>query len=138
MGTLRTGDGRTLTYRESGHGPLLVCHPGGPGFSSLYLQDLGGLGDEFSLIMLDPRGTGGSERPSDSRAYRTREEEELWKQRDPIFILRDRLIDAKALTMDEYTAMEKDSDTYIENEVIKFAEESPEPNVADLEKYVLA
>ena len=75
---------------------------------------------------------------SDARSYRSREEEELWKQRDPIFILRDRLIDAGALTMDEYTAMEKDTDAYIENEVIKFAEESPEPNVADLEKYVLA
>jgi pyruvate dehydrogenase E1 component alpha subunit len=75
---------------------------------------------------------------SDARSYRSREEEELWKQRDPIYILRDRLIDNGALTMDEYTAMEKDTDAYIENEVIKFAEESPEPNVADLEKYVLA
>jgi pyruvate dehydrogenase E1 component alpha subunit len=75
---------------------------------------------------------------SDSRGYRSREEEELWKQRDPIFILRDRLIDAKALTMQEYEAMEKETDAYIENEVIKFSEESPEPNVAELEKYVLA
>jgi pyruvate dehydrogenase E1 component alpha subunit len=75
---------------------------------------------------------------SDARSYRSREEEELWKQRDPLFILRDRLIDASALTMDEYTTMEKDTDAYIENEVIKFAEESPEPNVAELEKYVLA
>ena len=75
---------------------------------------------------------------SDSRAYRTREEEEVWKQRDPIFMLRDRLIDAKALTMDEFHKMEKEIDDYIENEVIKFAEESPEPNVADLEKYVFA
>ena len=75
---------------------------------------------------------------SDSRSYRSREEEELWKQRDPLFILRDRLIDMKALTMQEYEAMEKETDAYIENEVIKFSEESPEPNVADLEKYVLA
>ena len=35
--------------------------------------------------------------------------------------------------MDEFTTMEKDIDTYIENEVIKFAEESPEPIVAELE-----
>jgi pyruvate dehydrogenase E1 component alpha subunit len=75
---------------------------------------------------------------SDSRGYRSREEEELWKQRDPIFILRDRLIAAKAVTMQEYEAMEKETDAYIENEVIKFSEESPEPNVAELEKYVLA
>jgi len=35
-----TGDGRKLTYRKLGHGPVLVCHPGGPGFSSAYLGDL--------------------------------------------------------------------------------------------------
>ncbi|MBT9568932.1 MAG: pyruvate dehydrogenase (acetyl-transferring) E1 component subunit alpha [Thiobacillus sp.] len=75
---------------------------------------------------------------SDSRGYRTREEEELWKQRDPIYILRDRLIEAKEMTMADYEALEKETDAYIENEVIKFAEESPEPRVEDLEKYVLA
>ncbi len=75
---------------------------------------------------------------SDSRSYRTREEEEMWKQRDPIFILRDRLVDAGAMTMDEFAALEKEIDGYIENEVIRFADESPEPDVADLEKYVLA
>ena len=56
----------------------------------------------------------------------------------PIFILRDRLIAEKALTMAEFEAIEKETDAYIENEVIKFAEESPEPRVEDLEKYVLA
>ncbi len=75
---------------------------------------------------------------SDSRAYRTREEEELWKQRDPIFILRDRLIDAGALTQEAFVALEKEIDAYIENEVIKFAEESPEPDVSELARYVLA
>ena len=75
---------------------------------------------------------------SDSRGYRSREEEEEWKQRDPIFMLRDRLITAGALTLADYEAMEKETDAYIENEVIKFAEESPEPRVEDLEKYVFA
>lgn len=75
---------------------------------------------------------------SDSRGYRSREEEEVWKQRDPLMMLRERLITAKALTMAEYEAWEKETDAYIENEVIKFAEESPEPLVAELEKYVLA
>jgi len=75
---------------------------------------------------------------SDSRGYRSREEEELWKQRDPIFILRDHLIEDGALTMAGFEALEKETDAYIENEVIKFAEESPEPRVEDLEKYVLA
>jgi pyruvate dehydrogenase E1 component alpha subunit len=75
---------------------------------------------------------------SDSRGYRSREEEEEWKQRDPIFILRDRLIAAGELTMDAFEAMEKETDAYIENEVITFSEESPEPRVEDLEKYVFA
>jgi proline-specific peptidase len=64
-----TKDGRKLTYRKMGTGPVLVCHPGGPGFSSSYFADLAGLWERFTLIMLNPRGTGGSGRPSDSGAY---------------------------------------------------------------------
>ena len=65
--SFRTQDGRTLAYRREGAGPLLVCHPGGPGFSSRYLADLAGLGETFTLILLDPRGTGGSD-PASSYA----------------------------------------------------------------------
>jgi pimeloyl-ACP methyl ester carboxylesterase len=64
-----TGDGRKLTYRRMGTGPVLVCHPGGPGFSSSYFADLAGLWEQFTLVMLNPRGTGGSDRPGDRRAY---------------------------------------------------------------------
>jgi proline-specific peptidase len=64
-----TKDGRKLSYRKMGTGPVLVCHPGGPGFSSSYFADLAGLWEKFTLIMLNPRGTGGSDRPSDSGAY---------------------------------------------------------------------
>jgi pimeloyl-ACP methyl ester carboxylesterase len=60
-----TGDGRTLSYTKTGTGPLLVCHAGGPGFSGATLGDLGGLGDRFELVVLDPRGTGGSSLPAD-------------------------------------------------------------------------
>lgn len=73
---------------------------------------------------------------SDSNAYRTKEEEEMWKQRDPIFLLRDRLIKAKELTAEQYEAMDKEIIAQIENEIIKYAEESPEPDVKELEKYV--
>jgi proline iminopeptidase len=69
--SLRTADGRTLSYRREGDGPLLVCHPGGPGFSSRYFGDLAGLGESFTLILLDPRGTGGSDPPGDPKAYTT-------------------------------------------------------------------
>jgi len=66
---LTTEDGRKLAYKRTGSGPTLVCHGGGPGFSSLYLGDLGGLDERLELILLDPRGTGGSDRPADPRAY---------------------------------------------------------------------
>ena len=67
--SLTTHDGRKLTYRKLGHGPVLVCHPGGPGFSSTYLGDLAGLWERFTLVLLNPRGTDGSDRPPDRGAY---------------------------------------------------------------------
>jgi proline iminopeptidase len=60
-----TSDGRTLAYALTGTGRPLVCHAGGPGFSGATLGDLGGLGDRFELVVLDPRGTGGSTVPAD-------------------------------------------------------------------------
>jgi proline iminopeptidase len=69
--SLLTADGRRLSYRRAGSGPPLVCHPGGPGFSSRYFGDLAGLGESFELVLLDPRGTEGSDRPADPRAYTT-------------------------------------------------------------------
>jgi pimeloyl-ACP methyl ester carboxylesterase len=62
-------DGRELTYRRLGTGPVLVCHPGGPGFSSAYFGDLAGLWERYTLVLVNPRGTGESGRPSDPRAY---------------------------------------------------------------------
>jgi proline-specific peptidase len=69
--SFRAADGRTLTYHRQGAGPVLVCHPGGPGFSSRYFDDLAGLADTFTLVLLDPRGTRDSDPPSDARAYTT-------------------------------------------------------------------
>jgi proline-specific peptidase len=55
-----------------GEGPILVAHPGGPGFSARYFDgDLGGLARDFTLILLDPRGTGASDTPGESSAYTT-------------------------------------------------------------------
>jgi len=66
-----TADGRGLSYRREGNGPVLVCHPGGPGFSARYFGDLAGLGGSFTLVMLNPRGSEGSDRPADTRGYGT-------------------------------------------------------------------
>lgn len=70
MEGVTTADARRLAYRRAGSGPTLVCHPGGPGFSAGYLGDLAGLAGRLELILLDPRGTGGSSTPDDPRAYR--------------------------------------------------------------------
>jgi pimeloyl-ACP methyl ester carboxylesterase len=69
MDGLTTADGRRLAYRRTGQGRTLVCHGGGPGFSSLYLSDLGGLDEHLELILLDPRGTGASDRPGGPNGY---------------------------------------------------------------------
>lgn len=58
-----------VAARRDGSGPLLVCHPGGPGFSGATLGDLGDLARDFELVIVDPRGTGESARPDDDRAY---------------------------------------------------------------------
>ncbi|HSH29279.1 MAG TPA: pyruvate dehydrogenase (acetyl-transferring) E1 component subunit alpha [Thiohalobacter sp.] len=75
---------------------------------------------------------------SDSNAYRPKEEERMWSKRDPIIMLRDRLIEAGAITKDDYKAMDTEILDQIEDEIIAHAESSPEPKVEELEKYVLA
>jgi pimeloyl-ACP methyl ester carboxylesterase len=62
---LTTADRRTLRYRRLGDGPLLVCHPGGPGVSAELFEDLGGLDRSRTLIQLSPRGVDGSD-PAES------------------------------------------------------------------------
>jgi pyruvate dehydrogenase E1 component alpha subunit len=75
---------------------------------------------------------------SDSNAYRAKEEEMVWGKRDPIIILRDRLVEAGELGKDEYAEMDKAIIDEIEHEIIPYCEQSPEPELAELEKYVLA
>jgi len=75
---------------------------------------------------------------SDSNAYRAKEEERMWGKRDPIIIMRDRLIEAGEMNLDDYTKMDSDIIAEIEDDIIKFAEESPEPSAELLDKYVLA
>jgi len=59
-----TPEGLTLSYERRGTGPLLVCHPGGPGCSSAEFRDFAGLDDTFELVLLSPRGSAGSD-PAD-------------------------------------------------------------------------
>jgi proline iminopeptidase len=62
-----TPEGLTLSYERRGNGPLLVCHPGGPGGSSAEFEDFAGLDDTFELVLFSPRGSHGSD-PADDYA----------------------------------------------------------------------
>ena len=70
MRSFHSWDGTELAYRVVGSGPPLVCIPGGPGQAVEYLGDLGGLSSHRTLILLDNRGTGGSQAPQDPVTYR--------------------------------------------------------------------
>ncbi len=75
---------------------------------------------------------------SDAGAYRTKEEQQKWIERDPISILKNRLVEAGELSDDDFQSMDREIIDEIDHEVIPFAEQSPEPNLEELEKYVLA
>jgi proline iminopeptidase len=62
-----TPEGLTLSFERRGSGPLLVCHPGGPGGSGAEFRDFAGLDDTFELVLLNPRGSQGSD-PADDYA----------------------------------------------------------------------
>lgn len=69
---------------------------------------------------------------SDPRAYRTREEEKAWKERDPLIVLSQKLLDMSLATQAELDEVEQKARTGIERSV-KFAlESSPNPDPNDL------
>ncbi|MCA1712952.1 MAG: alpha/beta hydrolase [Actinobacteria bacterium] len=70
MTTFSSYDGTRLSYAEVGSGPPLVCLPGGPGRAAAYLEDLGGLSTDRTLVLLDSRATGRSEVPADPASLR--------------------------------------------------------------------
>jgi len=74
---------------------------------------------------------------SDPRVYRTREEEEEWKKRDPIKRFAERLLSEGVATEEELKKIDEEVAKEIE-EAYQFAVESPDPNVEDLAKYVYA
>jgi len=72
----------------------------------------------------------------DTQAYRTREEVDDWRQRDPIERLRDWLTANKLLGADEARAMQADIDAEIDAAVAYARAGTPE-SVDDLERFVL-
>jgi 2-oxoisovalerate dehydrogenase E1 component len=72
---------------------------------------------------------------SDPRAYRTKEEEKVWHERDPITVLRGKLLNEKLCTQGELDKIKNKAFATIET-ATKFGSDSPWPNTADLCKDV--
>jgi pyruvate/2-oxoglutarate/acetoin dehydrogenase E1 component/TPP-dependent pyruvate/acetoin dehydrogenase alpha subunit len=72
---------------------------------------------------------------SDPRAYRTKAEEKAWHDRDPITVLRDKLLTEKLCTQEQLDKIKDTAFATIEA-ATKFGIDSPWPNTADLTKDV--
>ena len=72
---------------------------------------------------------------SDPRAYRTKEEEKAWHDRDPITVLGRRLLDDGFCTQEELDAIKEKANATIEA-ATQFGLDSPWPNPKDLAKDV--
>jgi pyruvate dehydrogenase E1 component alpha subunit len=74
---------------------------------------------------------------SDPAEYRSRREERIWAERDPIKNLRRKLLHENRLSEAKLTETEQEVAAVIDD-AVKFAEESPEPTLDTLGKYVYA
>ena len=74
---------------------------------------------------------------ADAVTYRSREEEESWRRRDPIARYRQILRDEDVATEEEFSAIAHDVENVIDD-AVHFAEESPEPTLEDLYRAVYA
>jgi acetoin:2,6-dichlorophenolindophenol oxidoreductase subunit alpha len=82
------------------------------------------------LLVLDTyRHMGHSK--SDANVYRTKEEIEEWKKKDPIPRMRAALLAAKAFTAAEMDALEAQAKKDVEA-AVRFAEESPDPKIENV------
>lgn len=68
---------------------------------------------------------------SDPRAYRTREEENQWKQTDPVKVFRDDLLSIGVISQKEAEDLDRAVDTKL-TKAMQYSESSPEPNPSDL------
>jgi pyruvate dehydrogenase E1 component alpha subunit len=65
---------------------------------------------------------------ADPEEYRTKEEVEEWRQRDPIKAFADRLVDEDVLTQEDLEKFDKQAIQAVD-EAVKFADESPFPDL---------
>jgi pyruvate dehydrogenase E1 component alpha subunit len=74
---------------------------------------------------------------SDPAEYRSKREERIWQERDPIKNLRRRLLTEKRATESKLGEVENEVVATIDD-AVKFADESPEPSMDELGKGVYA
>jgi pyruvate dehydrogenase E1 component alpha subunit len=74
---------------------------------------------------------------ADPELYRSKEDVERWRGRDPIMLFRQRLYDDGSLTEDDWKRMEEEIEAVVEDSV-RFADESPEPPLEALYENVYA
>jgi pyruvate dehydrogenase E1 component alpha subunit len=67
--------------------------------------------------------------------YRTREEVQQWKQKDPVKIARKRLLDSGAADEKQLQAADQEVERLID-EAVEFAEKSPEPSAESVNEHV--
>ncbi|MHC4575159.1 MAG: alpha-ketoacid dehydrogenase subunit alpha/beta [Planctomycetota bacterium] len=72
---------------------------------------------------------------SDPRAYRTKAEEKAWRDRDPVIVLRKKLLDEQLATEEQLDQVKDTAFNTIET-ATKFGLDSPWPNPADVTKDV--
>lgn len=72
---------------------------------------------------------------SDPAEYRSKREERIWQERDPIKALRRRLLGERPVAESRLEAIERDVNAIIDD-AIRFADESPEPPISELTKNV--
>jgi pyruvate/2-oxoglutarate/acetoin dehydrogenase E1 component len=69
---------------------------------------------------------------SDPKAYRTKEEEAEWRERDPVRVLKEGMKAVGMLTDEEFEALEKEAKQKLEK-AMAYSEASPEPEPTELE-----
>ena len=72
----------------------------------------------------------------DSQQYRTKEEIEEWKERDPVAHMQRWLMDARLMSQDELAAIEAEVEAEIED-AVAFAEAGTWESVEDIDRFVL-
>jgi len=74
---------------------------------------------------------------SDPAKYRTKEELESYKQKDPILFVKDYLLKQKAISESGFSELDKNAKQVAE-QAVQFAESSPEPQIQSLYEDILA